>query len=152
MSSKMEEKLIRTAPVIAGAIYRFKDPNTGLEESGVMLTTRELPDGRTQGELKRFRLRDMVVTENSETFMGWDLVAQPLDLENPIVSERKESEMEELRRQLQEAQEALEAERTSVHTQRVVELREEGVAWAEIAKEVDIPWQTAKRLYTNARG
>lgn len=152
MTSKIEEKTIRTAPVIAGAIYRFKDPNTGLEESGVMLTTRELPDGRTQGELKRFRLRDMVVTENSESFMGWDLIAQPVDLENPIVSERRESEMEELQRKLAETEALLEAQRTTAHTERIVEMRDEGAGWAVIAKEVGVPWQTAKRLYTNARG
>jgi len=101
----------KTAPVVAGAIYRKEIGELADKEprytDAVMGATRQLTTGKWEGELKRYGFASERVVEGTETFAGWTLIARPTKLRNPIASEDRLSEVEAARRALREAEKRL---------------------------------------------
>lgn len=151
-----ETPKLRTAPIVCGGAYRktLPPPGPGQEPlviEGLILATRTLADGRKAGELKVFRERTQVVTENHEDFEGWVLVGLPRELDTPMGSERLLLEVERLKGEKAELEARLAKEQEAETDERIVKMRDEdGMEWGAIGRELDIHHNTAKSRYLKA--
>lgn len=140
-------KDIKTAPIVPGGCYRKKDPN-GRWMYATIQSAQERHDGRLEGMLTVYNNKPRWVVENTADLEGWELYAQPHDMDQPIMSERIESEQEQKDRELAELRAENERLRQLDVVERIAAMVEEGVSWAEIGHKLNIPWQTAKSLHT----
>lgn len=102
----MGEKYV-TAPLVAGGVYRFTQSD-GREVMGLLLGTRQNVHGKLEGRMYRIGYPEFLAMENDEGMLGWDLVATPTFLEEPIRSDRLAATEEELRVENQRLSEELE--------------------------------------------
>lgn len=149
-------KNLRTAPIICGGIYKKMvyqgDNEPAAEFRGQIVATRTLKDGRVSGELQTYRARIEVVTENSETFDGWELVALPRDLETPLGPERLMAENERLRKEAEDLRRQLAQQEQEEAITRILKLRDEQeMTWGEIGRTLDMHHNTAKSIYLKAK-
>tara|TARA_Y100000401_G_C8322861_1_gene226448 strand:+ start:1878 stop:2168 length:291 start_codon:yes stop_codon:yes gene_type:complete len=80
---------------------------------------------------------------------GWDLIATPSTLSEPIRSERFEDELTALKRENASLKKQIEVKK-EVELQgftpdKIKELRDEGLKWSEVGEALGVPWQTAKK-------
>lgn len=144
---------LRTAPIIPGAVYRKKVPISGRYEYGTMLSAMERDDGTMTGELARYRQRPSRVQENHEDFDGWELYAQPVELDEVIRAERIESAVERAKRLEAERESAAAEEARLAKARKVKAFKDENpkASWADTAREFDLlSWNVAKKLYNEA--
>ena len=93
----------KTAPVVAGGIYRKLVVSNGVVEMtlhAVMGPTQVRGDMPKEGLLHVYGHAPERVIEGKESMSGWDLVAVPNELEEPIRSEERLDEKERLEKEL----------------------------------------------------
>lgn len=142
---------LKTAPIVPGGCYRKKD-QYGRWMYATIQSAEERHDGRLQGMLTVYNNKPRLVIENTADLEGWELYAQPMDMDHPVKSERIETEQEQKDRELAELRAENERLRRLDVTERVIKLADEGTSWANIGHELNIPWQTAKSLYEKNTG
>lgn len=146
---------IRTPEIITGGVYRktrIKGANQEPEVlEGVIVATRTLPDGRRQGELQVFRERAIVVSEHSQSFVDWALVAVPRDLETPVGTERIMAENERLQAEIAALKAEEEKAEEDAVVAEIIRLRDdEEKSWGDIGKAMDMHHHTARTMYLKA--
>lgn len=99
------EKKVETAPVVVGGVYRKFEGGKVLH--GVCVAREEREGGQILGEIRHFGYPNAIVIEGRESMMGWDLIARPVELEEPVCSARKETEVQRLQRRVDELENAL---------------------------------------------
>lgn len=82
----------KTAPVVVGGVYRRKLLITDKEgrplyEFALCGSAEQRADGKATGILIRSGRMAASVTEGQESMAGWDLVARPAELPEPVVSD-----------------------------------------------------------------
>lgn len=144
---------IKTAPLVNGGCYE-KIMQDGRRFEAMIMGVQEESDGSRRGWLHRFGYPPEVVQEDTESFSGWDLVATPQKLEEPILSERKESAIERLQREnalLKRIQAKEEGKKTNVadtlDAATIHALRESGKTYADIGRQYGLAWQTVKSIH-----
>lgn len=139
---------LKTAPLVAGGIY-CKISTEGNKQYAMLMCCTERNDGRLEGWLQVYGYPQERVLEGSESMAGWDLVATPSTLKEPILSERFEDELTTLKRENANLKKQLEAEKEAVSKtytpDQIRELRAQGMKWSEVGETLNIPWQTAKK-------
>lgn len=142
---------LKTAPIVAGGVY-CKTDNKGNKQYATLTCCTERNDGRLEGWLQVYGYQKERVLEGSESLAGWDLVATPNTLVEPIVSERFEDEITTLKRENAKLKKQMQAKEAVVEQgftpDKIKELREEGLKWSEIGETLGVPWQTAKKQLT----
>ncbi len=139
---------LKTAPLVAGGVY-CKEDNKGNKQYGMLLCCTERNDGRLEGWLQVYGYPKERVLEGSESLAGWDLMATPSTLTEPIRSERFEDEITTLKRENATLKKQLET-KAEVEAQgftpdKIKELRDAGFKWSEVGDTLGVPWQTAKK-------
>ncbi len=142
---------LKTAPVVAGGVY-CKTTTEGNKQYATVICCTQRNDGRLEGWLQVYGYPQERILEGSESLAGWDLIAKPATLSEPIRSERFEDELTTLKRENATLKKQLET-KEKVETQgytpdKIKELREEGLKWAEVGEALGVPWQTAKKELT----
>lgn len=145
---------LKTAPLINGGCYE-KIMQDGRKFEAMIMGIQENPDGSRVGWLHRYGYPPEAVTEDTESFSGWDLVAEPKRLEEPVRSERAESEVDRLQREVallkrQQAREEAEATKADPDPKVIGAMRDQGLSYVDIGKKLGIAWQTAKAIHQRA--
>lgn len=139
---------LKTAPLVAGGIY-CKHTQEGNKQYAMLTCCTERNDGRLEGWLQVYGYPTERVLEGSESMAGWDLIAAPRTLEEPIVSEKFEDEITTLKRENASLKKQLvvraEVEARGYTAEKIKELRDQGLKWSEVGEALNIPWQTAKK-------
>lgn len=139
-----------TAPLVPGGLYRKRHPVTGRYLYATISDAEEQHDGVLEGSLNMYGRKPVRVREGMERFSGWELIARPALLDEPVGPGPQATEDEDLKARIA----ALEADKARLLNASVVErikvLLEEDKSWAAIGRALDIPWQTAKSLYEKA--
>ena len=142
---------LKTAPLVAGGVY-CKADSKGNKQFATLLCCTERNDGRLEGWLQVYGYPKERVLEGSESLAGWDLIATPSTLTEPIKSERFEDEITTLKRENAVLKKQLEtkeeAKEQGFTPDKIKELRNEGLKWSEIGETLGVPWQTAKKQLT----
>jgi len=139
---------LKTAPIVAGGVY-CKATQEGNKQYATILCCSERNDGRLEGWLQVYGYPQERVLEGSESMAGWDLIATPNTLTEPIISERFEDEITSLKRENALLKKQLlneeEIEAQGFTPDKIKELRDGGLKWSEIGDTLGVPWQTAKK-------
>jgi hypothetical protein len=93
----------KTAPVVAGAVYRKLVVSGGVVGAtlhAIMGPTRAKGNLPKEGLLHVYGHAPERVQEGKESMSGWDLVAIPHELDEPIRSEERLDEKERLEKEL----------------------------------------------------
>lgn len=139
---------LKTAPIIAGGVY-CKITQEGNKQYATVLCCSERNDGRLEGWLQSYGYPQERILEGSESMAGWDLIATPKTLTEPIRSEKFEDEITTLKRELSVLKKQLdtkeEAEAQGFTPDKIKELRDSGLKWTEVGETLGVPWQTAKK-------
>ncbi len=139
---------LKTAPLVAGGIY-CKTSTEGNKQYAMLLCCTERNDGRLEGWLQAYGYPQERVLEGSESMAGWDLIATPSTLTEPIRSERFEDEITTLKRENAALKKQLdtkaEVEAQGFTPDKIKELRDGGLKWSEVGEALGVPWQTAKK-------
>lgn len=142
---------MKTAPVVAGGVYCKTTPEGNKQYATVICCT-ERNDGRLEGWLQVYGYPQERILEGSESLAGWDLIATPTTLSEPIRSERFEDELTTLKRENAALRKQIETkekvEAQGYTPDKIKELREEGLKWSEVGEALGVPWQTAKKELT----
>tara|TARA_Y100000401_G_scaffold94536_1_gene81045 strand:+ start:1274 stop:1765 length:492 start_codon:yes stop_codon:yes gene_type:complete len=142
---------LKTAPLVAGGVYCRED-NKGNKQFAILLCCTERNDGRLEGWLQAYGYPKERVLEGSESLAGWDLVASPASLSEPIRSERFEDELTTLKRENASLKKQLktkeEVAAQGFTPDKIKELRDGGLKWTEVGEALGVPWQTAKKQLT----
>ena len=142
---------LKTAPVVAGGVYCKTTPEGNKQYATVICCT-ERYDGRLEGWLQVYGYPQERILEGSESLAGWDLIATPSQLSEPIRSEKFEDELTTLKRENATLKKKLEAQKEASESgytpDKIKALREEGLKWAEVGEVLGVPWQTAKKQLT----
>ncbi len=139
---------LKTAPIVAGGVY-CKTTQEGNKQYAIVLCCSERNDGRLEGWLQAYGYPQERILEGSESMAGWDLIATPNTLSEPIKSERFEDEITTLKRENAELKKQLETKKAEEDQgftpDQIKELRDSGLKWAEVGEALGVPWQTAKK-------
>ena len=142
---------MKTAPVVAGGVYR-KATQKGQIMYATITCCNERHDGRLEGWLQCYGLPTERVLEGSEALAGWDLVATPNVLDEPICSDNFEDELTTLKRENSALKKQIsaskEVEASGFTPEKIKDLRASGMKWPAVGETLGVPWQTAKKQLT----
>ena len=139
---------LKTAPVVAGGVY-CKETQDGRKQYATVSCCTERSDGRLEAWLHVYGYPKERILEGSESMAGWDLIATPSTLSEPIRSERFEDELTALKRESAALKKQIEVKKAvalqGFTPDKIKELRDEGLKWSEVGEALGVPWQTAKK-------
>ena len=139
---------LKTAPLVAGGVY-CKETQEGNKQYATITCCSERNDGRLEGWMQVYGYPAERVLEGSESMAGWDLIASPKYLVEPIRSERVEDEITSLKRENAVLKKQLvsreEVEKQGYTPDKIKQLRNDGLKWSEVGEALGVPWQTAKK-------